>query len=62
MISWEEAVVEQCMACECAYVKDDPRQTLHNLINWHTELAKENMVSVWDVVNLRDKLNELISK
>lgn len=61
-MTFEEAVVNECMRLESCLVSDDPEKTLNNIIDWHVALATENMISVWEVVKLRDQLNALLQK
>jgi hypothetical protein len=59
--AWHQAVIDQCAAIECGYVESDPRQTLQNILNWHGELAVENMVHVSGLIQVRDQLTNLIA-
>lgn len=38
---WHEAVLHECMRVESCYVKDNPKQTLLNLINWHCQAERD---------------------
>lgn len=62
MTSWHDAVLNECMRIEAGYMEDNPQQTLQNIINWHISLATENMVSIWDFVSIRDKINSILGR
>ncbi len=57
---WHEEIVQQCMKVESCYVKDNPHKTIENLISYHVALATEEMVSVWDIVSIRDTCNGIL--
>lgn len=59
-MTFEDAVLHECMRIESGWVPDDPEKTLNNIITWHTELATENLVSVWELVKIRDKINDIL--
>lgn len=60
MDKWHRAVLIECMLTEGCYHEDDPEQSVRELINWHTSVATENMVSVWQLVALRDTINKIL--
>lgn len=42
---WKESVLDQCLIAHTNFYPDDPKKTLQELINWHTELALDSRVS-----------------
>lgn len=48
MDEWHDAVLNECMAIECCYLKDNPVATLRCLIDWH--IANEK----WHSANTQD--------
>jgi hypothetical protein len=57
---WHQAVLDACMAVEACYIPDNPAATLNCLIDWHVGLARENLVDVWQLVELRDRINAML--
>lgn len=42
---WKQAVMEQCIIAHINFYPDDPKKTLHELLNWHVTVALDPLVS-----------------
>jgi hypothetical protein len=58
---WQQAVINACRGVEECYFEGDPKRTINTLIDWHVAKALEEKVSIWDLVDIRNRLNGMIT-